>query len=603
MLKITNFVLILLVILPVPLFAAEPILHFSDIVSGPKTGLGDGLGEGAIVTIWGNNLGSSQGTSKIYCNGVEASHVYYWRNADGTVPSGPADLYTYHGMQEIAFSIGATATDGLGSIYVELGGAKSNSLPFTVRSGNIYYVKTTGNDTAGDGSWDSPWAMVSSTGYGLSGATSKVSTGDIIYVGDGVQDIATYDATGTRTAGIRIYNKNATETNPIGLIAYPGARVLAQGKNYGIINHGADYWVVSKYVLKAGVITEKRGQAVDTFKGGRIIANEITNRPGECPDGYAGAISGNALGVDKVSDLKLFGNYIHDWGCAATTKFHHTIYLANRSGSKPLSEEMIVVDAFEIAWNYLKDNNAADGIQVYDENITGNGRSCGDINGTVKIHDNVVVNQRGNGIASSTDGTPDCLTNPVEIYNNLLVDAGLGPAWVSDSVTTTAINFGGAGNKSHIKVKNNTIYGYGDPTVPLTRSTGRAALFVMPAATFGGTLEFSNNLVFDKKGLDFANIGAGSEAKILAAVDNLWYSAATPTKAAPSWGTPVTAIAAVISVVTDVSFASSLSKVFSFDKTDPATPLDGSSPMEDIVGTPIPLGFSFAPEIRSISIK
>jgi hypothetical protein len=32
--------------------AAEPVLFFSCLTVAPKAGLGDGLGEGAIVTVW-----------------------------------------------------------------------------------------------------------------------------------------------------------------------------------------------------------------------------------------------------------------------------------------------------------------------------------------------------------------------------------------------------------------------------------------------------------------------------------------------------------------------------------------------------------------------
>jgi len=137
---------------------AESVLHFSDIISGPKTGLGDGLGEGAIITIWGNNLGSFQGSSKVYfkdsLNHVyESAYVYYWVNADGQSGGGPADLYTFHKMQEIAFSIPSSVTDGLGKMYVEVGGINSNELNFTVREGNIYFVDINSTNDPGIGTY------------------------------------------------------------------------------------------------------------------------------------------------------------------------------------------------------------------------------------------------------------------------------------------------------------------------------------------------------------------------------------------------------------------------------------------------------------------
>ena len=76
--------------------AADPVLFFSDITSGSKSGNSDtshgrtGL-DGAIVTIWGRNLGETQGSSKVYANGVEAASYYSWGNAIT-----PADLITLH---------------------------------------------------------------------------------------------------------------------------------------------------------------------------------------------------------------------------------------------------------------------------------------------------------------------------------------------------------------------------------------------------------------------------------------------------------------------------------------------------------------------------
>ena len=150
-------------------FAGQPALNFSDIDSGPKIGNTDGAGgltssqHGAIVTVWGNYLGSSQGSSKIYVGGVEAAHVYYWKDADGTLPGGPADLKTYHRMQEIAFSVPAGASDGANMIRVNVGGVDSNTLPFTVRNGNIRFIKS-GGSNSNEGTWSGPWGVLGAAG-------------------------------------------------------------------------------------------------------------------------------------------------------------------------------------------------------------------------------------------------------------------------------------------------------------------------------------------------------------------------------------------------------------------------------------------------------
>lgn len=58
----------------------------------------------------------------------------------------------------------------------------------------------------------------------------------------------------------------------------------------------------------------------------------------------------------------------------------------------------IDVEAWELGWNFLKDNKAKNGLHPYDENLANHVDGCGDVTGTVSIHDNVVVNQRGAGI-------------------------------------------------------------------------------------------------------------------------------------------------------------------------------------------------------------
>src|SRR5690606_26337924 len=112
-----------------------PLLLFSDLISGPDTGLGDGLGSGVIVTVWGQHLGSTQqGSQAEFCDSeaiCRDAHVYYWKKANGIAPPGPANLYESHGMQEIALSI-PDAAPGAGEIRLTIG-ADTTALPFTVR--------------------------------------------------------------------------------------------------------------------------------------------------------------------------------------------------------------------------------------------------------------------------------------------------------------------------------------------------------------------------------------------------------------------------------------------------------------------------------------
>lgn len=487
-------------------YALNPVLNFSDIVSGPKTGLGDGKGSGAIVTVWGNNLGSSKGNSKIYVGGVEAFYVYYWGNADRSATAGPADLYTYHKMQTISFSIAAGAADGLGDIHVVVNGATSNTLPFTVRPGRILHIKTTGTNVSTSGSWTNPWQTMD---YVANGPT--LNPGDIIYVGDGVQSLSS----------LVLYSINGTATNPISFIAYPGAIVLAQGE-WGIANRS----VASTYVNFSKFVAKAKSTGIEAIKGMRIVANEITNYPGGCADGQSGAVSGSsASGGATDGGIKAFGNYIHEFGCDTTTKLHHVFYISNRSG--------VAIQSFELGWNYLANNKAHHALHTYDEGI------CGGWTGTMLIHDNVVVNQVGVGvgIASACYSGYPYLTMPVEIYNNLFINVGLETTTDIGGGHNQAISLMKSTTLSHVKIYNNTIYGYGIP------GSGYALQVQGNGSAdwnFGGTWEFVNNIVVDTNNLPYEYPTYWKPADIHS--NNLWYNGGDGNPAmAPSWDTaPIT---------------------------------------------------------------
>jgi len=192
--------------------ATDPVLYFSDIVSGPKAGNSDTSGgrtgeDGAIVTIWGRNLGGTQGSSKVYANGAEAASTYSWGNA-----AAPADLYTYHQMQMISFQVSHLAQDGVGQIYIVINGKQSNSLPFSVRAGNIYFAKTSGSDDTGDGSWGNPWQTIPK-------AADSLAAGDIAYIGNGVDQV-----TETNYGAAVNLGSDGAEGSPKALIVYPGRK-------------------------------------------------------------------------------------------------------------------------------------------------------------------------------------------------------------------------------------------------------------------------------------------------------------------------------------------------------------------------------------------
>jgi len=542
-------VVLLTAFLLIPLRAmAAPVLHFSDITSGPKTGNSDGVGSGAIVTVWGNNLGSSQGSSKVYVGSVEATAIYYWKNADGVLPSGPADLKTYHRMQEIAFAVPAAAVDGPNTIKVKVSSEESNTLAFTIRPGNIKFIKATGTDAPGNGSWNSPLRTLgyAFAGDQVTGTAGRIAAGDIYYsVGVG------------STAGLKIGGNNpvlGTASNPISLIAYPNTKVAISGKAYNgfvVFNYYASsYSRMSQYVNLAKLSITANGSEPEPANGigvnigNRLVGLEITGPT--VYGGYGGAITGTA--GKSAGGGKYYGIYIHHYGyangvpynedyrtwthppytsptsscttCTSTDAFQHLYYISNRSPD--------LVEAYEIGWNHLADNPILHGIHIYDQGTVGGW------SGVMKVHDNVIKNQRGGAIdIAYPAGT--YATVPLEIYNNIIVsdqdDVYTGGAFRVDK--------GGPA-----KVYNNTIYGYGYKN------------FFNNAST-----DYRNNVMIDNKGVQFItnNLSLPPNAQS----NNLFYSTASTPK--PAWATDATG-----NINADPHFFSAVRGNFALKPSSPA---------------------------------
>jgi uncharacterized protein (TIGR03437 family) len=489
--------------------AATPVINFSDIDSGPATGNTDGVGSGAIVTIWGNNLGSSQGSSKVYVGSVEATVIYYWKNADGTLPGGPADIYTYHKMQEIAFAVPSGASTGSQTIKVTVGGVDSNTLPFTVRSGNIRFIKSGGSDSNA-GTWSSPWATLNGVMDG-----SKTPAGTIVY-SVGVGSTSGIKGGGTQTLA-------GTSGNPISLIAYPNTTVAVSGlggdssviDNWYPSNRKSQYVNFSKLSITCAGNDGNASNGVSVFPYNRLVGLAITGPT--VYGGYGGAITGT--GGVPAGGVYL-GIYIHNYGyqsttsslnnysytysddentwtsppyngignsctnCTSVDRFQHLYYISDRANSTGVP--------YEIGWNYLVNNPILHGIHIYD--MSGYGWV-----GTMKVHDNVIKNQRGGAIDLSFPTS----TTSVQVYNNLIIyDKNTKLAGIPFRCTA-------AGS---VQVYNNTIYGW-----------SIASYFE------DGSDDFRNNIMYDTWGVTYVH-SAGVPSSHS---NNIFYSAGSTSL--PSW--------------------------------------------------------------------
>lgn len=509
-------------------------LAFSDLITGPDTGLGDSLGSGAIVTVWGQNLGASQSNSTIeFCDSAatcRSGHVYYWKNADGALPGGPANLFESHKMQEIAFSIPDSAT-GAGTIRVTVNGNQS-SLPFTVRAGNIYHVKATGNDTTGNGSFSNPWL----TSDKVTANGSSVPSGSIIY-------FHTMQL-GTTTTPRPIYWNNASASsgasNQFVISSYPNQRTTVEGI-IGVSTYNTSGMVVSKLFIKASNCDEgANGQPIncntpnaktagieaDAF--GRAVANKITDRTDGCASNAQAAIVGNSAYEDNVSDYKIIGNEVYDYGCAGSNKLHHTTYMSIRSA--PADEQ---IPPFSFAYNYLHGNQTKNGIHVFDQDA-----NCGDLTGDLLIHDNVVIDQSGASIYVGSSGCD--WSHNTTIANNLIINSGKASSWDGLSASTStdgdanAITIWDTGYSGIVTIKNNTIWGWDVDLASNSSSVPLGGCFGFFGSLDLVTVLFNDNVCLTSQDSRFISWGYQADNKLdnISGSNNVFYYTGTsPTNA------------------------------------------------------------------------
>jgi hypothetical protein len=534
-----------------PIAADDPVLYFSDITSGPKTGNGDTSEgrsgqDGAIVTIWGRNLGSTRGSNVVYANGAQAASYYSWGNATAT-----ADLYTYHKMQMISFQVSHMAQDGAGTIYAVVNGKTSNTLPFTVRAGNIYFATTGGNDVTGDGSWGTPWRTIPHT-------ADYLYPGDIAYIGDGVDQITETDYSAAVNLG-----RDGAEGNPIALLVYPRSTSRVGGaaidRAFWVWNGNtgsyATHWVLSRFTMTTAQV------GIYAQSGFRVVGNYITAPNGDGMDGAIGGLGNNVF---------ILGNELEHVGSANCSKLYHAIYI---SGVRQDDPPRAPTEANrEVGWNYIHDGLSNRAINIYSE------QANSAFIQRQRVHDNVIVNQRGDGIMLGYYVTGDNW-----VYNNLVTNAGLGPEWIDDPSYHTGIRIN-TGHESvsqtALHIYNNTLYGNGWSGAAFPGETG-SVLFDPGALSRSTTVYFSNNIIYST-GEPYL---AGESAALAAGNHrNCWYGDG----AAPIWDTTA--------INQDPDFISPAT--FDFQLHDGSPCMDSGKNLaaivaRDLLGAPRPQGLAF----------
>jgi len=444
-------------------FAAFPAIFYSDLESGPNRGGQNN--KGAFVTIWGKNFGATQGSGNVSVGGGQADNYPVWSDT------------------KISFQLGPNAATG--NITVTTSDGSSNGVPFTVRSGNIYFVKTTGND-ANSGNWDTSWRTIRKVRWSL-------SPGDIVYICDGVSQTTEDDY----RACINL-DSSGTSDNPKAIVAYPGASVTVGSssveKGFGnYISGGGNgrYWVISQVNITAF------DRSVPLAYGFRIVGNRIT-----VPGGNAAsaAIEGDG------SHARILGNELYNCGAANATKLYHNIYINNHTGAE--------ITDIEIGWNTIRDSTANRGIQIYSD-----GSGSADIS-DVRIHDNLIYNLRGNGININVHSA-----GIFQVYNNIIYKAGRGPDPSDGQTIYTGIYIDG--NNAMVYLYNNTIYDCGYNGQP-----NESGLLLI-GSWYTGTIYPRNNIFYSNGANYEPYLASGSRLPSQGAYCNLFYGRGS----SPSWDT------------------------------------------------------------------
>jgi len=437
-LVITGTILIILLAGSLTKANAGPVLFFSDLTSGPNTGWNQSSTQGAAVTIWGLNLGASDGTSSVNVGGVpiasnDPTYIAEW--ATTGVANGVARK-----MQRITFWLKSTMPSGAQNITVTTPAGTSNALPFTIRNGNIYFIAASGGNNSYNGKYNSftsgssgPWASLT---YASPQTNSALVPGDIIYVRAGAYTTQ-INFTDSPTVG--------TASMPWALVGYPTEWPTF---NSSLFTGTEVYWTFAKFKFTAGSNSmEPWGDHI------RMVGNWMT---GVTAGGEVGIID-FAGGTTGVGD-QVYGNYFY--GCG-NNEYTHNIYINSQFG------QLSYVD---IGWNEFSNtvNSTSPPHGGIIDMRTANG---GSPSNHIYIHDNFFHDSPDEPLYQSNEGGP---VTYVYFYNNVMwnltspeavlviIQADSNSLYANNtlyqgvSATGPVYNI----NTSTAIVKNNLIYGY-----------------------------------------------------------------------------------------------------------------------------------------------
>jgi hypothetical protein len=343
--KIVWMLLILMLAIPVAFAQNQPALFFSDLTWGPRTGWAgpSDSTKGAAVTIWGNNLGAS-GTVNACGQSLpssDSSKVAEWgATTNPTVP---------RGLSRITFwlnsSMSSSCSEG---ISVTANGSTSNVLPFTIASGNIYFVSATGNDS-NNGQLATPFRHL----YKFNPANGLGDNQYIVYVRGGSYGTAANELDPNGCGGgdlVELCGAMGSATHQKSLIAYPGelVNVSLQYTSRGFDftdESGGPHLYLTFGKLNFDMTGRNTTQDVFDIYGQywRFVGNAITN------DRPTSEIQSGFLWVTGSQNISIYGNYFYNNGYNA---MGHNIYIKTQPGP-PLTGAALSTHDIDVGWNEI----------------------------------------------------------------------------------------------------------------------------------------------------------------------------------------------------------------------------------------------------------
>jgi len=430
---------------------AGPRLFFTDIESGPNVGGEDDMG--AFITIYGEGFGATQSNSTVTIGAHPVARVVLW-DQDAAA----------RGLDRIVVQPGLEAASG--DIVVTVAGQASNALPFTVRAGNIYFVRQATGSDGNPGTRAQPWASIWR-------ARSTLVAGDIVYVEGGTfseldpavpgWDTLLFLDTGLCAAG--------TAAAPVAYLGYPGSPPLLanQAARRGIFfNQDAgpfNHYIVGN--MRFGVVYDS---ILVSGVGHRIIGNDLSHGG----EGHKVGVFGN------TSAIEILGNRFESNG-TPETKFY-SIYVQGFGVNRDI----------DIGWNEIR-NQEGRSIQVY-------GHRTGDAVDDLRIHDNVLVGSQ---------------------LNNLLVGGSDGDNEILGTVTVTGNVIAGSRSAEGLRVN--------DPrgTVIIENNTlvdnAVAQIYLEDAGA--GRVTLRDNIIVAGPGQRYYEFDAGASSASIVPSHNLTYGA------------------------------------------------------------------------------